>query len=166
MQSLLEYVMLLRRVPFFQLLRTDQLRYVVPLLEPVGWVAGSRVFDMGEVGSEMYIIVRGRVGVSIHADPAMREFVIELKEGECFGEMGILDDQPRSATVHVLEDTEALALGKEKLHGLLLAYPELGLGMLRAMGRRLREVSTDLARCRQDACKNQPRQADDRGQAT
>lgn len=145
MRSLLETIMLLKKVSYFELLRTDQLRYVVPVLEPAGWVAGERVFDIGEPSADMYIILKGRLGVSLHQDPTRREFVTELGEGDCFGEMGILDDQPRSATVHVLEDTEALALGKEKLLGLLNSYPELGVGILRAMSRRLRAISTELA---------------------
>lgn len=150
MRPLLETIMLLKKVSYFELLRTDQLRHIVPLLEPAGWVAGERVFDMGEASEDMFIIVRGRIGISIHADPARREFVTELKDGDCFGEMGILDDQVRSATAHVIEDTEALALGKEKLHGLLLSYPELGIGVMHALSRRLRAVSTELAQARAD----------------
>lgn len=148
MRSMLETIMLLKKVSYFELLRTDQLRHVIPLLESTGWVAGERVFDIGDVSEEMYIIVKGRIGISINSDPTQREFITELKYGDCFGEMGILDDQIRSATAHVLEDTEALVLGKEKLHGLLLSYPELGVGVLRAMSRRLRAVSTQLAEAR------------------
>lgn len=144
MQILIERILLLKRVPFFELLRTDQLRYVAPILEPIAWVAGERVFDLGAPGHEMYIIVKGRVGISLSANPEDKSFVAEIREGDCFGEMGILDDLPRSASAHVLEDTEALALGKEKLHGLLLSYPELGVGMLRALSRRLRLVNNVL----------------------
>jgi len=148
MSSILETIMLLKKVSYFELLRTDQLRHVIPLLEPAGWLAGERVFDIGDVSEEMYVIVKGRIGISIDADPTRREFVAEFKYGDCFGEMGILDDQPRSATAHVLEDSEALVLAKEKLHGLLLSYPELGIGVLRAMSRRLRAVSNQLAQAR------------------
>ena len=146
MQALFERVLLLKRAPFFELLRTDQLRYIAPVLEPVGWVAGERVFYKGEPGSKMYIIVNGRVGVSLHDDTERTDFVAEMQDGACFGEMGILDDLPRSATVHVLEDTQALALSKEKLDGLLMSYPELGVGMLRALSRRLREANASLGK--------------------
>lgn len=143
MRSLLETIMMLKKVPFFAHLRTDQLRHVVPLLEPTGWVAGERVFDIGDASRDMYIIIQGHLGVSIHGDPTLKEFIIELKDGDCFGEMGILDDQARSATVHVIRNTEAFALGKDKLHGLLLSYPELGIGIMQALSRRLREVSAE-----------------------
>jgi CRP-like cAMP-binding protein len=148
MRSLLETIMMLKRVPYFEHLRTDQLRHVVPVLEPTGWVAGERVFDLGEASREMYIILRGHIGISLHTDPHRREFITELRDGACFGEMGLLDDQARSATAHVLANTEAYALGKEQLRGLLLSYPELGIGIMQALSRRLREVSAELARAR------------------
>jgi CRP-like cAMP-binding protein len=145
LQVLFERILLLKRVPFFELLRTDQLRHVALILEPVGWVAGEQVFHLGEPGGQMYIIVQGRVGIAIHEDPGCRDFVAEMKSGDCFGEMGVLDGLPRSATAHVLEDTEALSLSKERLHGLLMSYPELGVGMLLALSRRLRQANIALA---------------------
>lgn len=151
MQALLERVLLLKRAPFFELLRTDQLRYIAPVLEPVGWVAGECAFYKGEPGSEMYIIVKGRVGVSLHDDLKRTDFVAQMQDGACFGEMGLLDDLPRSATVHVLEDTQAFALSKEKLDGLLMSYPELGIGMLRALSRRLREANAALGKAREQS---------------
>ena len=141
---IIEHILLLQRVPFFELLRTDQLRRITLILEPTTWLAGERIFDKGEPGSEMYIIVSGRVSLSLHDDPTHRGFTVELRDGECFGEMGILDDLPRSASADVLEDTEALALHKEKLDGLLLSFPELGIGMLRALSRRLRQANATL----------------------
>ena len=141
---LIERILLLKHVPFFELLRTDQLRYIAPILEPIAWVAGEQVFQLGEPGHEMYIVVKGRVGIALSSDPDDKTFVAEIGEGDCFGEMGILDDLPRSASAHVLEDTEALALGKERLRGLLLSYPELGVGMLRALSRRLRMANSAL----------------------
>lgn len=144
MQVQLKRILLLKRVPFFALLRTDQLARAAPLLEPVGWTAGARVFDKGDPGGEMYIVVSGRIGISLHDDSTVKDFVAEFGDGECFGEMSILDDLPRSATAHALVYTEALALGKEKLNGLLTSYPELGIGMLHALSRRLREANAAL----------------------
>jgi CRP-like cAMP-binding protein len=137
----IERVLLLTRVPLFAYLRTDQLRRLAPLLEPAAWAKGSRVFDMGDIGMELYIITSGRIGISVDPDPKSRVFINELKAGDCLGEMALIDNEPRSATAHVLEDTQALALEKEKLHGLLMSYPELGIGMLRALSQRLRAMT-------------------------
>ncbi len=144
MEALFERILLLKRVPFFEMLRTEQLSQVALLLDEIGWVAGEVVFFKGDMGDDMYIITRGRIGISLLDDVSIKTFVAELGPGECFGEMGLLDDLPRSATAHVMADGEAFVLSKDKLHGLLLSYPELGIGMLRAMSRRLRQVNDTL----------------------
>lgn len=144
MEALFERILLLKRVPFFEMLRTEQLSQVALLLDHIGWVAGEVVFFKGDMGEDMYIITKGRIGISLHEDVSSKDFVAVFGAGECFGEMGVLDDLPRSATAHVLEDSEAFVLSKDKLHGLLLSYPELGIGMLRAISRRLRLANTAL----------------------
>lgn len=146
MSQYFERVLLLTKVPLFAYLRTDQLSRLAPLLEPVVWPKGVRVFDMGDIGLELYIITAGRVGISIDPDPSRQVFISELKAGDSLGEMALIDNEPRSATAHVLEDTQALALDNEKFQGLLLSYPELGIGMLRALSQRLRALSHNLVR--------------------
>lgn len=147
--SLFERIVLLKAVPFFELLRTEQLRNLAAVLEPVAWMVGDIVFERDEPGDVMYVIVSGKIGISLSRPPCYEDFVVTLGAGDCFGEMGILDHQPRSATACAIETTEAFLLGKEKLHGLLLAYPELGVGMLRAMSRRLREANLTLTKLKQ-----------------
>lgn len=147
--SLFERIVLLKGVRFFELLSTDQLRFLAAALEPVAWVAGDEVFLLGDPGDAMYIVISGRVGISLQQPPRCDDFVTRLGPGDCFGEMGLLEELPRSASACVLEDTEAYTLAKEKMLGLLLAYPELGLGMLRAMSRRIRELSRDLVKCKE-----------------
>ena len=139
--TLFERIMLLKGVPFFELLRTDQLRHLAAALEPVAWPGKELIFETGEAGDAMYIITSGKVGISLGETASFEDFIVELKPGEFFGEMAILDDQPRSASAVTVEDTEGYSLSKEKTRGLLLAYPELGTGMLRALSRRLRANS-------------------------
>lgn len=141
-----EQILLLKKVPFFSMLRTDQLHHLVAILEPVGWTRGETVFEQGDPTDCMYLIISGRVGIYLAAEDERNACVAELTGGDFFGEMGLLDELPRSATGRVLQDTEAYSLGKEKLRGLLLAYPELGLGMLKALSRRMRKIDCDLAR--------------------
>jgi len=146
MNQHLERVLLLTKVPLFSYLRTDQLNRLAPLLEPVAWPKGARIFDMGDMGLEFYVITEGRIGISVATDPSQHIFINELKAGDSLGEMALIDNEPRSATAHVLEDTQAFALDKEKLHGLLMAYPELGIGMLRALSQRLRALTPRLVK--------------------
>lgn len=67
-----------------------------------------------------------------------------LKFGECFGEMGIMDDLPRSATAHVIEDSVLLVLEKSRFIGIINRYPELALGIMRSISLRLRKTTDKL----------------------
>lgn len=138
-----ERVLLLTKVPLFTYLRSDQLNRIAPLLNPVVWTKGERIFTMGDMGLELYIITDGHVGVTVNPDlyAEPRVYVNELKTGDTLGEMALIDNEPRSATAYALKNTHALVLEKEKLHGLLMTYPELSIGMLRALNQRLRNLS-------------------------
>lgn len=151
--TLFERIVLLKGVPFFELLRTDQLRHLAAALEPIAWPGRELIFETGEAGDAMYIIVSGKVGISLGEKASFDDFIVELGPGEFFGEMAILDDQPRSASAVSVGGTEAYSLGKDKTRGLLLAYPELGTGMLRALSRRLRANSQLLDKYRSEAAK-------------
>ncbi len=136
---------MLKDTPFFSAVNTDDLRVVAQEIEEEAYLAGDRVFDIYDPSDRVYIIQTGKVGISIDEDPSKKEFITTLGERECFGEMGVLDDEPRSATVHVVEDAVLLVLEKSKLRGLLATYPELGLGILRSLTQRLREANRRLS---------------------
>lgn len=141
MTDLFERMLLLKKSPIFSEVNTEDLQVVAQALEEEIYFSGDRVFAVGEAGDRMYIVVAGKVGISIAGDPALKEFVAVLGPGEWFGEMSLLDELPRSATAHVLEDTRLLSLEKERLRGLVMSYPELSLGVLRGLSLRLREAN-------------------------
>lgn len=141
MSDFFERIVMLKQTPIFSGVNTDDLRVVARELVEEACFEGERVFDINDPSDRMYIIQQGKVGISLHPDPATRDFIAVLGAGECFGEMGVIDDHPRSATVHVLEDTILLSLDKAKLRGLIISFPELGLGMLHSLSQRLRDAN-------------------------
>ncbi len=132
---------MLKATSVFAGVGTDDLRVVAQVLEEETCFAGERVFDIHEPSDRAYIVQSGKVGISLHPDSKIQEFIAVLGPGECFGEMSIFDDLPRSATAHVVEDSVLLALDKAKLRALVLRYPELALGLLRGLSLRLREAN-------------------------
>jgi len=118
------------------------LRVVAEELVDEVYLAGERIFDIGEQGDHAYILEHGSVGISLDADPLTQDYVATLGPGDLFGEMNLFDNLPRSATAHVLHDSRILSLEKGKLRGLLLSYPELGLGLLRGLSLRLRAMNS------------------------
>ncbi len=140
MVDFFERVLLLKRAPFFAEVETDDLRHVARALEEQAFAAGEQVFRIDERGDHMYIVVSGRVGISTARDARAKDFIAELGEGECFGEMNLVDELPRSATAVALEATHLLTLEKARLRNLLMSYPAIAVGMLRALSLRLREA--------------------------
>jgi CRP-like cAMP-binding protein len=104
--------------------------------------SGSELMRQGDISDAMYVILAGRVRVE-RTVPQMPEPVVlaELGPGQVVGEMGLLDHEPRSATVTAIEDTEAVELDDLALAQTVLRYPEVGTALLKLLSERLR--STD-----------------------
>ena len=139
MIDIFQRILLLKESGIFAQVPTDDLRYVAQALEEDVFFAGERVFDIDDQGDHLYLVTAGKIGISIDPDPANTNFVACVGPGEVFGEMNLVDDLPRSATAHVIEDTRVLALEKSRLRGLILSYPEISIGMMRALSLKVRE---------------------------
>jgi CRP/FNR family cyclic AMP-dependent transcriptional regulator len=139
MADLFDRILFLKESSIFSKVTTDDLRYVAQALEEDVFFAGERVFDINDQGDHLYLVTEGKIGISIDPDPENNEYVAYINPGETFGEMNLVDDLPRSATAHVIEDTRVLTLEKSRLGGLLMSYPEIGIGMMRALSLRIRD---------------------------
>jgi len=108
------------------------------------FAGGETIFSEGDGSEEAFVISQGRVEVlKGQAENELRLAV--LGPGDVFGEMGLLDERPRSATVRTLEPVVAKSVGREEFLGLLLHQPEQALGLLRALFERLRSANRLLA---------------------
>lgn len=141
MPDLFERLLLLKQSPIFSMVTTDDLRMVAGALEQKHFYSGDRIFEINDQGDHLYLLESGSVGISIDPDPNSRNFIATFKPGDCFGEMNLLDDLPRSGTAFVLEDSIVLTLEKSRLRGLILSYPEISIGMLRSLSIRLRHAN-------------------------
>ena len=104
--------------------------------------AGSVLMRQGEVSDGMHVVVRGRVQVErSHPDLTEPLVLAELGPGEVVGEMGVLDGEPRSATVIALEETETMELRSAQLAETVLRYPDASAALLRTISRRLRSTN-------------------------
>ena len=144
MPDLFDRLILLKKSPIFSMVTTDDLRVVAQAMEKQQYFAGDRIFEIGDQGDHLYIIVSGKVGISLAAKSAGQSYVATLSPGDCFGEMNLLDDLPRSATAEVIEDTTLLSLEKTRLRGLIQSYPDMSVGMLRSLSLRLRDANRKL----------------------
>ena len=144
MADLFDRMMLLKKSPVFSMVATDDLRMVAQALVLQEYFKGDRVFEINQQGDYLYLLVSGRVGITIEQDPSSTNYIATLGPGDSFGEMNLLDDLPRSATAQVLEDSTILALEKSRLKCLIQSYPDISIGMLRSLSLRIREANTRL----------------------
>jgi hypothetical protein len=107
---------------------------------PVEVKAGEVILVEGERGREMYIIEDGRV--EIYRTAAGGELRIgTLEAGDFFGEMGLLDDQPRAASVRAATDTKLLRLDQTTFEQMIRRHPELSIRIMRSLCQRLRAAA-------------------------
>lgn len=128
--------MQLRGIDLFAQIPGDQLVPIAEIAEEVEFAKGQTIFSAGDVGDVLYLILEGEVRVHLGA-----QTIAELGTGQCFGELSILDREPRSASCTATTDVRALALGEPEFAELLWASPELGLALLRILASRLRRAS-------------------------
>lgn len=139
MPDLFEKVLLLKSSDIFNEINTEDLRFVADALEQEQYFSGDHIFEKNDRGEYMYLVIEGEVGIALEKNS--NEYVATMSSGECFGEMNLLDDLPRSASAVVVKDATLLKLSRARLRGLIMSYPELGLGMLKSLSLKLRETS-------------------------
>ena len=104
---------------------------------------GDVIFRQGDPGDCMYDIFSGRVGIYTAYGTPDEKLIAELKAGEFFGEMGLLDKAPRSATVVALEDTLAYVISESDFNDFFMKQPEKALLIMRQLSQRLRKRTED-----------------------
>ncbi len=141
-----ETLELLRRVPLFMTLAPEELDRVAQVAVPRHFAANQVVFREGDAGDTCYLIRDGHVrAVRAHLD-GRTITLAQLGPGDFFGELAMLDEERRSATIETLEKTEALAILGTDMRRLLREHPDISVKLISALGRRLRETNERLAR--------------------
>jgi CRP/FNR family cyclic AMP-dependent transcriptional regulator len=126
---------LLAACPLFTGVGPDELATVAETATEIEFPAGHVIARQGEIGTGFFIVVEGRVKVVRNA-----QTIATLGPGEFFGELSVLDGQPRNAQVAAEVPTRCLALPSWEFERVLLANPQLSLAILRGLARRLRSV--------------------------
>ena len=98
------------------------------------------ILTQGDEGEALFLIRTGQVKVSVVAEDGREVILSVLGAGSFFGEMALLDDEPRSAHVFAMEESVLLSLRREDFRARLARSPELGIALLRELSRRLRRV--------------------------
>ena len=130
----------LRRVPLFSGLSEQQLEQLAAGSARRSFPKGRTIVSEGEPSQSMYILLAGRAKVQ-RSDSEGKEVILAvLGSGEFFGEMSLIDDSPRSASVITLEPCEFMAVSKDAFKSMLMQSPDVAMNVMRGLVRRLREA--------------------------
>ena len=124
----------LRSIPFFAALSEEDLESVLRVARSQTFDQGQAIVEKGDTGDAMYVIVEGRAQVDVGGR------YHDLRAGAFFGEMALITEQRRMATVKAVEPVQALVITAEDFRQFLLQNPTVAVTMLRAVLERLREV--------------------------
>jgi CRP/FNR family transcriptional regulator, cyclic AMP receptor protein len=152
-------VALLSEVPFFEYLDDGDRATLASLVNVVTFKAGSMIFHAGDPGDSMYILRSGEVEVFFKDTTGHRIVLETCHTGAFFGDISLLDQGPRTASVIATHETEAIRIGRSDLVAFLERKPAAAMNLLAAAGRRIRKSAELL---RRTASRNVNVQAEDR----
>ena len=141
--SLNKEVEVLRDVPLFSKIDHTKLKLLAFTSENLIHQDGQFLFREGEAGDAAYIVLKGKVAVFIETEKGSVE-VAQLKRGDVVGEISILCDVPRTASVKAVESVQTLKITKDTFIHLLTEFPEIAIEIMRELASRLNKTNIQL----------------------
>ena len=120
-------------VPLFAGISADSMERLAAVTGEQDFAVGQFIVRQGQVGTGLYVILSGSVKVLRGSDELTR-----LGKGDFFGELSVIDQRPRNASVEAAEPTAVLALASWDLLALLESDPQLSLNMIKGLVTRIR----------------------------
>jgi CRP-like cAMP-binding protein/HEAT repeat protein len=145
--SVIERIIFLKQVSFFQGMSIDQLKVLASICEEELIPAGTSIFQEGDSGGTLYVVVDGRI--SIEREGERKGSIVRLAAMEprsSFGEMSLFENSPRSASAVAIEDSLVLKLSVAPLVVLMRQYPDMSLELIKVLSLRMREAKDQISR--------------------
>ena len=138
-----ERVLVLRRIPLFAELAPADLRSVAEIAEERAFGDGAVIATEGEIGDELHIVLAGTIAV-VRGEGAREATVARRGEGEVVGEMSILTNAPRVASLVAEGDVRALRIGRREFVSMLRERPDVAVATMRVLAERLAALTAEL----------------------
>jgi CRP-like cAMP-binding protein len=135
---------IVKKIKLFESIPEAQLDSILERMEARSYPAGEQVFQQGEIGYEFFVILSGKVSVSMDDENGKAHLLANLGPGESFGEMALIDSQKRSATVRCQEASSLSILTADAFSEIryddIEAYSQLVFNLAREFSYRLRSM--------------------------
>ncbi len=138
----IEKVLFLKSAPVFAGLEGEELAALADIALEKDFAPGEMLFEEGQLAHHLYVLVTGKVEIfrKVGSDEI---FLALLGPKECFGEMAILDDEPRSASVRAVEPTTVLKVDRESFRELINERPQISFAIFKILSQRLRSKNME-----------------------
>lgn len=136
-------VEILRQIPLFANIEPVKLKLMAFASERITFQVGQSLFQHGDEGDAAYIIVDGEADILVDT-PSGPLRVAKVKRNDIVGEIAILCDVPRTATVTVTEELTTLRITKDLFFRMVTDFPEMGVEVMRVLAHRLEQTTAQL----------------------
>lgn len=143
--SLNQEVELLKNIPLFARIEPSKLKLLAFASERLSFAPGQEIFRQGDSADNAYIIMDGEASVIV-ATPAGEIIVATLGKNDLVGEIAILCDVPRTATVKANQAVTTLAISKDLFLRMVTEFPQMGVEIMRELARRLERTTAQLTK--------------------
>jgi CRP-like cAMP-binding protein len=146
--SINQEVELLRRIPMFSKIDPAKLRLLAFASERVTFPAGEVLFHQGDPADAAYLIIDGSVSVTVElaSGPLL---VAKVGKDQIVGEIGIICDVPRTATITAEMPTITLRITRDLFFQMINDFPVMGVEIMRVLAHRLEHTTAQLRNCQQ-----------------
>ncbi len=143
---------MLSRIPVFEKLEPKELRQIASIVHRRQYIKDEFVFYQGDPGLGMYVVEKGTVGIVVAGDDGTQKEIAEMTNGDFFGEIALLDESARSASVVVKEDSQLIGFFRPDLFAIIEKTPKTGLKIVvklaEMIGERLRNMNNEFSKLR------------------
>ncbi len=148
--SLLEEVEALQNIPLFAKIDASKLKLLAFTSERVNYDPGKDLFKQGDPGDAAYIILDGEADIIVNT-PGGELVVASMKKNDFVGDIAILCDVPRTATVRATKPLSTLVITKDLFFQLVTEFPDMSVAIMRELAQRLHKTTQDLLAARAKA---------------
>src|ERR1041384_7139831 len=141
MTNLSEEALSLSRVPLFKRLEPHELEKLAEEIDQVNYPAGETIFNEHDRGDALYILEEGSVRIWVYDDDVKPVTLAELKPGDFFGELAVLDRGERSSSATAITDVHLHRLSSDDFQKFLIEHPDASVDVICEIAQRMRQTN-------------------------
>jgi CRP/FNR family cyclic AMP-dependent transcriptional regulator len=141
LNKLSEEAQSLARVPLFKRLEPHELEHLAEDVDQVNYSAGETIFNEHDLGDGLYVVETGSVRIWVMDEDVSEVTLAELKPGDFFGELAVLDRGERSSSATAVVDTHLHKLSSDAFQNFLIAHPDAAVDVICEIAQRMRQTN-------------------------